>query len=85
MKQNHNLPAAFQRAARSVKSRAAAGLGALGLAAASTGALASTTVGATAAAGIDGATSEVQLVQTAMIGVLILLVVFALIRRSFGK
>lgn len=44
-----------------------------------------TSVGQEAASKISGAESQIELVQTAMLGVLILLVVFALIRKSFGK
>lgn len=58
---------------------------AIGSVLASGAALATTTVGQTAATEISGAESQVELVQTAMLGVLILLVVFGLIRKSFGK
>lgn len=42
-------------------------------------------VGADAAASISGSSADVELVQTALMGILVLLVVFALIRKSLGK
>jgi len=48
-------------------------------------AMAATGIGDTAATQITGAKSQVETVQTAMLGVLIVLVVFGLIRKSFGK
>lgn len=69
--------------ARSLANRVAAGAS---LALASTAALASgSTMGSTAASAITGAKGDMELVQTAMLGVLIVLVVFGLIRKSFGK
>ncbi|WP_226468058.1 hypothetical protein [Luteimonas panaciterrae] len=45
----------------------------------------STGMGSTAAGKIDSALPQIELVQTAMLAILIALVVFSLIRRSFGK
>lgn len=44
-----------------------------------------TSPGATAAAAITGAEAEVNLVIGAMVGVLVILVAWALIRKAFGK
>jgi uncharacterized transporter YbjL len=72
--------------ARSLGARVAAGATALTGALASTAVMASSnTIGQTASTQITGAKSDVELVQTAMLGVLIVLVVFGLIRKSFGK
>ena len=41
--------------------------------------------GSAAASAINAAKPDIELVQTAMLGCLILLVVFAIVRKSFGK
>lgn len=56
-----------------------------GTALVASGAALAQTVGGDAAASISASSSDVELVQTALMGILVLLVVFALIRKSLGK
>lgn len=71
----------YMNVARRFGSKAAVAAGAM----LASGAALATSVGGQAAAEITGAEGDIELVQTAMLGVLILLVVFGLIRKSFGK
>lgn len=50
-----------------------------------TNAMAASTVGSIASTAIEAAGPQVTLVITAMVGVLLLLVVWALVRKAFGK
>lgn len=73
---------AFANKARGVKQAA----GALALSAMTSVALATPTgLGETAATEITASKSQVDSVQSALIGLLILLVIFSFIRRSMGK
>lgn len=74
-----NVPRNNLRTRLAQAGTAIATLGAAGMAAAQS------TVGSTAATAISGSNSQIEQVQTALLGALVLLVVFALIRRSFGK
>lgn len=71
---------------RNLGRRGTAAVAGLGAMLASTAAAASgSSAGSTAAAAINGAKPDVELVQTAMLGILIVLVVFALIKKSLSK
>lgn len=81
----NNLQTARHQAADSARSlgrRIAQGAVAVGATVTAMAASAATSLGSTAATAIDGAGSEVSLVQTAVIGVLVLLVIFLFIKRS---
>lgn len=70
---------------RNIGNKLAAGAGIASVGIGSALATTSSGLGQTAATAIDGAKSEVGLVQTALIAVVVLLVVFMFIRRSMGK
>lgn len=72
--------------ARSLRNRVAAGVAGFGSMLATGVAMAtSSSPGQTASTAITGAKGDIELVQTAMLGILIVLVVFGLIKRSLGK
>ena len=76
----------FSAAFDALKVSALALVGVVGLSVATAGtAMATSTLGQTAATAITGAESEIGLVQGALIGLLVLLVIFMFIRRSMGK
>lgn len=78
---NRGLPAAFASRARKFGAGALAVVGSVF----SLSAFAATTLGQTAATAIGGAESEIGLVQAALIGLLVLLVIFMFVKRSMGK
>lgn len=82
----HNLTKRSSSAFQKLKTSALAFFSVVGLTVVGAGqALAATTLGQNAANAITGAESEVSLVQAALIGLLVLLVIFMFIRRSMGK